>query len=575
MRHGNRTMWIVAAVVIAAVAVIGLRRQTRTPAPARIANLPPRFTDVTIAAELSFEHENGARGQRAMPEIMCGGAAWLDHDGDGRMDAYLVNGNLLGGDGEARNRLFRNLGDGKFEDVTDAAGVGDRGFGCGVAVGDYDNDGRSDLYVTNFGTNVLYHNEGDGKFQDVTTASGVAGEGWSTSAAFSDFDSDGFLDLYVCQYVVYDPEKTCSYLESGVDKDHVPTSLTAYCSPREFDGAPDRLYRNRGDGTFEDISDRAGVAVAGTDEGKSLGVVVFDHDLDGDQDIYVAADQAPNLLFSNRGDATFEEVGLIANVAYAIDGQAQAGMGVDAGDVDLDGDTDIIVTNFSNEWNTLYLNNGKGLFNDESRPRGLAESTFPLLGFGILLTDFDLDSDLDVFVGNGHVIDNVERIYSEMRFRQPDQLLENQDGRFVDISDGAGAWFHTRSLTRAAASCDYDGDGDEDLLVVDSGARAVLLRNETRGAHWIAFLLEGSQSCRDAYGATLVINFRDARGAAQRRFECRSARSYQSACDQRITIGLGRTEVRVDVVDIRWPSGIRQQLRDLEIDRVHRVQESE
>ena len=283
MRRSHRAMLIIAVVVAVALSV-WLFRSPPTLEQEHDGAASPRFTDITTSSGLVFAHENGARGRRAMPEIMCGGAAWIDYDGDGLMDAYVVNANLhsaRGGQGETRNELFRNLGDGRFENVTENAGVGDRGYGCGVAVGDYDNDGKPDLYVTNFGDNVLYRNEGNGRFRDVTAAAGVQGPGWSTSAAFADFDADGLLDLFVCQYVAYDPTRICYQQRSGLTQGDAPESRPSYCSPRAFDGAPDLLYRNRGDGTFEEISQRAGLAIAGPDEGKSLGVVVLDHDRDG------------------------------------------------------------------------------------------------------------------------------------------------------------------------------------------------------------------------------------------------------------------------------------------------------
>ena len=524
------------------------------------------FIDMLPRSGIDFVHENGARGERHMPEITVGGAGWIDHDGDGLYDIYLVNGNLhsdRGGRGRARNRLYRNLGDGRFMDVTDAAGVGDRGYGAGLAVGDYDNDGRSDLYVTNYGRNVLYHNEGGGRFRDVTAEAGVAGGGWSSSAAFLDVNGDGLLDLYVCRYVDYDPSVKCT---SG--------DFSTYCSPKEFAGLPDLLYRNRGDGTFEDVSLSAGIAVAGPTEGKSLGVVVLDHDDDGDPDIYVACDQVRNLLFRNNGDGTFQEVGLLAGVAYSRDGASQAGMGVDSGDVDLDGRADLVVTNFADETNALYLSEGRGLFTEVNVELGLGGPTLEPLGFGVLLLDHDLDADLDLYVANGHVLDNVGDMKPGRTFPQPDQLLENREGRrFVDISNAAGEWFQRATVSRAAASCDFDNDGREDVLVLNVAARPALLRNGGRGGHWIAFHLRGRRSNRDGYGARVKLVARRGGSPFTRIRECRSARSYAAACDPRVRFGLGAGDVTVERVEVRWPSGTRQVLREPAADRYHSLVE--
>ncbi|MCZ6793808.1 MAG: CRTAC1 family protein [Planctomycetota bacterium] len=528
---------------------------------------PLAFSDVTDAAGIDFTHEDGARGERHMPETTVGGAGWIDHDGDGLYDLYLVNGNLhpdRGGPGKTRNRLYRNLGDGSFADVTEEAGVGDTGYGAGLAVGDYDNDGRSDLYVTNLGPNVLYHNEGGGRFRDVTAEAGVAGGGWSSSAAFLDYDGDGRLDLYVCRYVDYDPTRQCS--NGGVP---------SYCSPKEFPGLPDLLYRGREDGTFEEVGARAGIAVAGPRDGKSLGVVVLDYDDDGDSDIYVACDQVRNLLFRNEGDGTFREVGLLASVAYSSAGASQAGMGVDAGDVDLDGRPDLVVTNFADETNALYVNEGGGFFHEASGELDLVALTLVPLGFGILLSDFDGDGDLDVYVANGHVLDNVAETRPGRTFPQPDQLLENDGGRrFVDVSRTAGHWFSRRTVSRAAASADFDGDGREDVAILSSGGRATLLRNVTPGGHWIGLRLEGRQSNRDGYGARVSVTARRGGETFTRVFECRSARSYAAACDPRVRAGLGAAPVSVERVEVRWPSGVVQVIHEPAIDRYHHVVET-
>ena len=526
------------------------------------------FVDILPESGVDFVHENGARGERLLPETTTGAAGWIDYDRDGLYDLYLVDASVeSGGAGEGGygNRLYRNLGGGRFTDVTAAAGVGDRGYGGGLAVGDYDNDGLSDLYVTNYGVNVLYHNEGDGTFRNVTGEAGVAGGDWSTSAAFLDYDADGYLDLYVCRYVDYDPTLKCKY--GGV---------STYCSPKEFPGLPDLLYRNRGDGTFEDVSAAAGIAIAGPRDGKSLGVIALDHDDDGDTDIYVACDQVRNLLFRNNGDGTFKEVGLLASVAYSDEGASQAGMGVDAGDIDLDGRAELVVTNFSDERNALYRNEGAGYFDDAGVAFGLGGPSLVPLGFGILLIDHDLDSDLDLFVANGHVQDNVSALRPGRTFAQPDQLFENEAGRrLVEVSATAGLLQLPPGVGRAAASADFDNDGDEDIVVMNSGSRPVLLRNEGPTGHWIAFFLRGTKSNRDGYGARVTVSARRGDRLFTRVLECRSARSYAAACDPRVRVGLGARAVTVVTVEIRWPSGVVQELSRPALDRTHEVVEPE
>ena len=523
--------------------------------------------DVSGEAGIRFVHENGARGRRHMPETVIGGAGWIDYDQDGLLDLYLVNGNIhsaRGGEGKETDALYRNTGKGTFEDVTAARGISGRGYGCGLAVGDYDGSGFPDIYVTQLGPNVLYRNEDGRSFLDVTAGSGTAAGGWSTSAAFLDHDGDGDLDLWVCRYVDYDPEHVCR------EGPH-----TTYCSPHEFPGVPDVLYRNEGDGTFTDVAKEAGIAIAGPSEGKSLGILTIDFDDDGDTDVFIACDQVPNLIFRNEGDGRFREVGLLANIAYPDDGRARAGMGVDGGDVDLDGRQDIVVTNFSDEPNTLFRNEG-GFFSDVTKRLNIGGPTLEDLGFGVLLADLDLDSDLDLFFANGHVQDNVAVLRPGRRFEQKAQLLENLDGaRFVDASARWGSWFGRAVVGRAAACGDYDEDGDEDIAVLVNGGKAVLLGNDGPPSHWIALRLEGRASNRDGYGARVRIEAETPRGIIRRSFECRSARSYSAACDPRVRAGLGAGPVAIRKVEVLWPSGVEQVLRALEIDRVHRVVEPE
>ncbi len=526
-----------------------------------------RFTDVTLSAGIDFVHVSGRAGARAMPETIGGGVAWIDFDDDGTLDLYFVSGHsqpTSGAPGDAGNRLYRGRGDGRFEDVTEAAGVGDRGYGMGVAVGDYNGDGKDDIYVTNYGRNTLYRNEG-GRFTDVTEVAGVGAPEWSTSAAFLDYDDDGWLDLYVCQYVDYDPNHHCT-------RDGHP----AYCSPKEFDGVPDRLFRNRGDGTFEDVSELAGVAIAGRMDGKSLGVVVLDYDRDGDEDIYVACDQVRNLLFANRGDGRFDEVGLVANVAYSREGRSQAGMGVDAGDVDSDGDLDIVVTNFADEPNALYLADEAGFFTEASAALGLGGPSLVPLGFGVLFVDVDLDSDLDLYVANGHVQDDPGSVRPGRTFEQSDQILLNDGrGRLRDVSAEAGSPFARRYVSRGAAAGDYDGDGDLDIVVVHIDAPPALLRNDSARGAWIAFDLTARARSRNGYGARVTVHARRTRDGSPfvRVAECRAARSYAASSDPRVRFGLGAEPVTVERVEILWPSGAAHTLERPSLGEVHAVAE--
>jgi hypothetical protein len=532
------------------------------------------FVDVARESGIDFVHENGAGGKRFMPEIMGGGAGWLDYDGDGFYDLYLVNGNMnseRGGAGDQSNRLFRNVGNGHFEDVTDIARVGENGYGMGVAVGDYDNDGWSDLYVTNYGENVLYRNEGGKYFRDVSKAARVSGSGWSTSATFVDIDSDGHLDLYVCRYVEYDPTQVCE-----VD------GQTVYCTPKVFPGAPDLLFRNRGDGTFEDVSVRAGIAVSDEFEGKSLGVVALDYNDDGRSDIYVACDNVRNLLIRNMGDGTFKDVSLLASVGYSHSGIPQAGMGVDAGDVNLDELQDLVVTNFSGEPNNIYLAQDTSYFTESSTAFGLGGPSYPPLAFGVLFVDVDLDSDLDLYVGNGHVYDNVAVVKPGETFAQCDQLYENIKGTGLrEVSKAHGRWFERKTVSRAVASADYDNDGDDDgdddIAVFNVAEPATLLKNEHADARWIGFRLRGTKSNRDGYGTRVQIRCRRGQEKFTRIAECRSGRSYVSACDPRVRFGLGLEPGDgipvVEEVTLLWPSGTVQTLESPTLDQYHEVVE--
>ncbi len=529
------------------------------------------FVDRSEQAEIRFVHEAGiAQGHRHLFETMVGGAAWLDYDGDGELDLYLVQAHADAGKanrpGRQSNVLLRNRGDGTFEDVTDRAGVGDRGYGSGVAIGDVDNDGDTDLLVTNYGPNVFYLNRGDGTFEELSGPSGLADPLWNMSAAFVDLDGDAFLDVYVTNYLDY---------RLGVHKGCTGNRLKKpdYCHPNKFGSAPDRIYKGLGDGTFQDVCKQAGVAISGLFKGKSLGVLPTDIDGDGDVDLIVACDSVPNLVWRNLGDFRFEDVALEMGIALNPDGKALAGMGIDGGDVNGDGVFDYTITNFAKESNTLYLGNPSGFLFEGSAAAGLAGPTFLPLGFDCKLFDYDLDGDLDVYYTCGHVSSLVEELYpsgAEKRL-QPDLLLENDGkGRFRDISERSGKWFARKLVGRGAAFADYDNDGDLDAYIVNMDGPGVLLRNEQkRGNHWIGLRLVGDGGAvnRDAFGSVVTVT---SAGGVARKFEVRSAASYLSANDPRVLCGLG-TETAVSGVEVRWPDGTVRVFRNLTVDAYNTI----
>ena len=525
------------------------------------------FVDVAKTTGLDIRHINGARGAKLLPETINGGAGWLDYDGDGRLDLYLVQGH---GDsskayapGDTGNRLLRNTGAGRFTDVTDQAGVGDRNYGSALAVGDIDNDGDQDLYVTNFGRNTLYVNNGNGTFHNATAAAGVGTPFWSSSACFADINGDGLLDLYVANYLLYDPRlhKACTG-----NKKRTPS----YCHPNKYDGAPDSLYLNRGGGRFEDISRQAGIAVRGRILAKGLGVLPTDFDSDGDIDFLVANDSVPNFLWRNLGGNRFEDAALEAGVALNTTGSPEACMGVDGGDVNGDGLQDYFLTNFSEETDTLFFGEGDGFFNDNTLRSGLGKLTFDPLGFGTRLFDYDLDGDLDIYVTRGHILDNLETLHpgTRLRYAQPDHLFQNDGkGNFRDVSGSSGAWFKRRMVGRAVATADYDSDGDLDLFIVNSGQECALLENRAaRKGSWIGIQLQGTAPCsRDASGSLITLKTTN----GTRRVETRNSQSYMAAGDPRVILALDRGAAASPPVEIRWSDGLREVFRSLQAQRYH------
>ncbi len=521
-----------------------------------------QFVDVAKSAGLRFRHYNGASPEKYVIETMGSGAAFFDYDNDGWLDIYLVNGGAVPGHPApvpVCNALYRNLRNGTFEDVTAKAGVPGNGYyGMGVAAADYDGDGNTDLYVTAFQRNVLYRNRGDGTFSDETKRAGVAAGAWSSSAAFLDYDRDGDLDLFVVRYVDFD------YSRNRVCGDSI-RRIRGYCHPDVYDGLTDILYRNNGDGTFTDVSVATGIAAH---IGKGLGVVAADLDQDGWMDIYVANDSVPSFLFHNRGDGTFEEFGVRAGVAFDDGGRPQAGMGTAAGDFDGDGRLDLIKTNLDREYNNLYRNSG-ALFLDVAYQTGFAAPSLPLVGWGAEFFDYDNDSDLDVLIVNGHVVDNVQLMRPESRYPQPKLLFENLGGPLRGVTGQHGAALSKPQVSRGAAFGDFDNDGDVDVLVLNLGGAPELLRNEGGNRqHWISLSLEGTKSARDAIGACVSII---ARGRAMMR--CLSGGgSYLSSSDHRLHFGLG-SATRAERVSIIWPNGPEETLENLEADSFYRVRE--
>ena len=435
--------------------------------PARTGTIT--FTDATRDAGVSFQHVNGASAGKHIAETMGSGALFFDFDADGWLDLFLVDGGSLADPAvasRARHRLYRNRGNGQFEDVTQAAGIRHREYGMGACAADYDNDDRVDLYVTSAGPNVLYHNDGRGGFTDATSQAGVGSALLAASCAFADVDNDGDVDLFVANYV--DPD--------GNSKVCGDSRARAYCRPDVYAGVPSTLYRNNGDGTFTDITSAAGLDRA---DGKALGVVFADYDDDGRVDLFVANDLTRNFLYHNEGKGVFKEVGLPAGVALASDGRVRAGMGTDVGDYNGDGRLDLVVTNFESETHSLFRNLGEGLFADATFESGVGPATLPYLGFGVTFFDYDNDTDLDLAVANGHVLDNTTLFRPASRYRQRRLLLRN-DGtsRFTEVGRESGSGFAAEKVGRTLVSGDYDNDGDLDLLVSNNGETPDLLRND-------------------------------------------------------------------------------------------------
>jgi len=526
------------------------------------------FRDVGVPSGLIFTHVNGSSPDKYLAEIMGSGGLFFDFDDDGWIDVFLVDGGSKADPATAataRHRLFRNRGDGSFEDVTAASGIAHAGYGMGACAGDYDNDGRTDLYITNDGPNVLYRNAGNGAFTDVTATAGVGAPLWSTSCAFADVDRDGLLDLFVTNYVQR-PEGAEENPFCGYTR---PETRRMYCHPLNFDPSPNVLYRNVGDGRFADVSEPAGIASL---TGNGLGVAIADYDDDLWPDVFVANDGVPDFLFHNRGDGRFTEDALLAGVAVASDGKARAGMGTTFGDIDGDGHLDLAVTNHETEMHSLFRNAGDGSFTDATATSGVGPATVRYVGFGVVLADLDNDGDLDLTIVNGHVLDNVAAIRSGQTYAQRRLLLENTGtGRFRDVSALSGPAFAEERVGRTAVAGDVDNDGDLDLLVTNNGQGVELFLNEggNRG-HALLVTLVGTESNRDAIGARLRLTT----GSRTQVREVTSGSSYLGQNDLRLHVGLGAATT-ADRLEIRWPSGRTDVVQQVAADQRIVIREGE
>ncbi len=518
---------------------------------------PILLRDVTSETGITFRHTDGSSGRRYIVENISAGVALFDYDGDGWIDVYFLNGAPLPGaevDELPKNRLYRNRGGWRFTDVTDEAGVGDTGFGLGVAAADYDNDGDQDLYVNNFGPNVLYRNDGNGTFSDVTVRAGVGnGSRAGAGVAFLDADKDGDLDLYVANYVIF----SCD-----IHLPHTILGVPSYRGPQDYAAHPDTLYRNNGDGTFTDVSIESGVAAhAGT----GMGMVAADYDNDGDTDVFVCNDVKGNFLFENDGTGKFEEVGLITGVAYDFAGAWQGSMGADCGDYNNDGWLDFFMTDYQGELPALYRNSGEGFFEDATLHARAGIRAGPYVNWGTGFVDFDNDGDRDLFIACGHLQDNIELRDDSTEYLARNILLMNTgDGKFLDVSDTGGDGMLAKLSSRGTGFDDLDNDGDVDVVILNSRREPTILRNDSpNDHHWIQIRLQGTKTNRDGVGARVRV----VAGDLSQVDEVHSGRSYQSHYGTRLHFGLGHRD-RVDRIEVHWIGGGVDVFREVGVDRL-------
>lgn len=566
-----RSGLLLTLLAVSVLAQTSARAVRQSPAASR--QPPVQFTDITAASRVAFVHAAAKTAAKFLPETMGGGVALFDYNSDGRLDIFFTNGARLDEQmTSARqpdksapkywNRLYQQNDAGVFNDVTEKAGLQGARYDFGAAVGDYDNDGDADLYVTGYGGNSLYQNNGNGTFSDVTTPAGVASGGWSSSAGFFDYNNDGRLDLFVCRYLTWSWEGN---LYCGEQK----PGRRAYCHPDNYKGIANLLFRNNGDGTFTDVAKQAGVA---NTEGKSLGVAFNDFDRDGWTDIFVANDSVRQFLYHNLGNGKFTDIGLVAGVGYNEDGKTFAGMGADFNDYDNDGWPDIVDTALGNQMYALFRNNGDQTFNYTTNSAGVGEATLLMSGWGIKFFDYDHDGWKDIFVAQGHVLDTIEQTTPSLKYLEAPLMLRNTGQRFIAVSGKLGGAFAARYAGRGAAFGDLDNDGDLDIVMANLDQRPALLRNDGGNKQrWLIVNLAGTKSNRDALGAQLKIV--SPSGKTQYQFAS-TASSYQSASDKRVHFGLGADEV-VKSIEIRWPSGLVQQLTEIKTNQILKVVEPE
>jgi hypothetical protein len=530
--------------------------------------LPGKFVDVTASLGIHFEYLASHTSKKYLLETMGAGVALFDYDNDGRLDIFLVNGAPIT-DPEPRdaipaktgpqywNRLFHQKSDGTFEDVTEKAGLQGTGYGMGVAVGDYDNDGYEDLYVTAYGGNKLYHNNGDGTFTDVTEKAGVAGSGWSTGAAWVDLDNDGLLDLVVLRYLQWDfADIFCGEHREG---------YRSYCHPDTFPAIAPLVFHNDGNGHFTEIAQKFGLAKPA----KGLGIAVADYDRDGNIDLFFANDSMIEFLYHNKGHGLFEETGLAAQVAVDGDGRTYAGMGVDFADYNNDGWPDLVVTDLANQRYALYKNEGDGTFSYSSFSTGFGNITMPHSGWGVRFFDYDNDGWKDLLIAQGHDLDTVELNYPNLKYKEPMLLVRNTGKNFADVSADSGIVFQKAWLGRGMAIGDIDNDGRIDAVVSTNDGPVHILHNETPSSnHWLTLNLVGHKSNRDAIGA--LVKLQTEKGAQYATVS--TTGSYLSSSDKRVHFGLGTAPVATSI-EIRWPSGILQQLKNIPADQFLRIDE--
>ena len=537
-------------VALAVSAALAAARGSAVPAEPAVT-----FRDVTQQSGIRFVHNNGAFGKKFLPETLGPGVAFIDYDNDGWPDIFLANGMDWPGHTQKHTtpKLYHNNHDGSFTDVTHKAGLDVEMYGMGVAVGDYDNDGFDDLFVTALGQSHLFHNNGNGTFTDVTQKAGLSGpRELSTSAAWVDFDKDGRLDLVVGNYVQWTQETDLYCTLDGKSK--------SYCTPESYKGTAARLWHNRGDGTFEDVTQKAGF---GDPTSKTMGIAVLDYDNDGWPDLLSSNDTQPNKLYHNNGNGTFSEKGVIAGIAFSEDGVARAGMGVDAADYDHSGYPSVMITNFSNQMLSLYHNEGKGLFVDEAPQSAIGRATLLTLGFGCFFFDYDLDGWPDIFVANGHIDPDIQRVQANVKYAMPPHLFRNLGkGKFEEVTGSLGAAFIAPRVGRGAAYADINNDGRLDLLLATNGGPAYLFRNEAQPAaaanRSIRLKLVGTKSNRDGIGTVVRLSS----GNDTQTQMLRSGSSYLSSSELVLTFGLGQRD-KADVIELRWPSGQTDRLSNI------------